>query len=60
MNTENDLDMNKMADERKLHRMAKVHDVLEMLQGSQNLRPTQKESRTQNKQMTAIGYISDP
>jgi len=39
--------------------MAKVDDFLEMWQGSQNLRATQKESRAQNKQMTAIGYISD-
>jgi len=51
--------MKKEAEERKLHRMAKVHDVLEMWQGSQNLRATQKESRAQNKQITAIGYISD-
>jgi len=30
-----------------------------MWQGSQNLRATQKESRTQTKQMTAVGYVSD-
>jgi len=42
-----------------MHRMAKVHDILEMWQGSQNLRATQKESRAQNKQMTAVGYILD-
>jgi len=30
-----------------------------MWQGSQNLGATQKESRAQNKQMTAVGYISD-
>jgi len=59
MNTDNDSEMKKEAEERKLHRMAKVHDFLEMCQGSQNLRATQKESRAQNKQMTAIGYISD-
>jgi hypothetical protein len=59
MNTENDSEMKKEAEERKLHRMAKVHDFLEMWQGSQNLRATQKESRAQNKQMTAVGYISD-
>jgi len=57
--TENDSEMKKEAEERKLHRMAKVHDFLEMWQGSQNLRATQKESRAQNKQMTAVGYISD-
>jgi len=59
MNTENNAEMKKEAEERKLHRMAKVHDFLEMWQGSQNLRATQKESRAQNKQMTAIGSISD-
>jgi hypothetical protein len=39
--------------------MAKIHDFLEMGQGSQNLYATQKAVRTQNKQMTAIGYVSD-
>jgi hypothetical protein len=58
-NTENDSEMKKEAEERKLHRIAKVHDFLEMWQGSQNLRATQKESRAQNKQMTAVRYISD-
>jgi len=48
------------AEERTLHRMAKVHDFLEMWQGSQNLHATQKESHAQNKQMTAVGYISNP
>jgi len=33
-NTENDLEMKKEAEERKLHRMVKVHDFLEMWQGS--------------------------
>ena len=59
MNIENDSEMKKAVEEKKLHRMAKAHDVLEMWQGSQNLLATQKESRAQNKQMTAIGYISD-
>jgi hypothetical protein len=59
MNTENDLEMKKEVEGRKLHRMAKVHHVLEMWQGSQNLCATQKESRSQNKQMTAVGYILD-
>ena len=36
-NTENNSEMKKEAEERKLHRMAKVHDFLEMWQGSQNL-----------------------
>jgi hypothetical protein len=58
-NPENDSEMKKEAEERKLHRMAKVHDFLEMWQGSQNLRTTQKECCAQNKQMTAVGYISD-
>jgi len=44
LNTENDSEMKKEAEERKLHRIAKVHDFLEMWQGSQNLRATQKES----------------
>jgi len=57
--TENYSEMKTEAEERKLHRMAKVHNFLEMWQSSQNLRATQKESGAQNKQMTAIGYISD-
>jgi len=57
-NTENDSEIKTGAEERKLHRMAKVHDFLEMWQGSENLRATQKESRAQNKKMTAAGYIS--
>jgi len=51
--------MKNEAEERKLHRMAEVHDFLEMWLGSQNLRATQKKSLGQNKQMTAVGYISD-
>ena len=39
--------------------MANVDDFLEMWQGSQNLCATQKESHTQDKQMTAVGYIWD-
>jgi len=39
--------------------MAKALEVLEMWQGSQNLRATQKKSCAQNKKMTAVGYISD-
>jgi len=38
--TENDSEMKKEVEERKLHRMAKVHDYLEMWQGSQNRRAT--------------------
>jgi hypothetical protein len=58
-NTENDSEMKTEAEERKMHRMAKVDDILEMRQGSQNLRATQNESRAQNQQMTGVGYIPD-
>jgi hypothetical protein len=58
-NTEHDLEVKKEADERKLHRMAKVHNVLEMWQGSQNLCAIQTESHAHNKQMTTAGYIPD-
>jgi hypothetical protein len=57
--TENDFKLKKEAEERTLHRMAKVYDFLEMWQGSQSLHATPKESRAQNKQMTAVGYISN-
>jgi hypothetical protein len=59
MNTDNDWEMKKKAEVRKLQRMAKVHDFLEMWQGSPNPGATQRESRAQNKQMTTVGYISD-
>jgi hypothetical protein len=39
--------------------MAKLNDFLGMWQGSLHQCATQKESRAQNKQMTAVGYISD-
>jgi len=39
--------------------MAKVHNFLEMWQGSQNLHATHKESCAQNMLVTAVGYISD-
>jgi len=58
-NTANDSEMKKEVEERKLHRMAKVHNFLEMWQGSQTLRAIEMESRAQNKQMNAVGYISD-
>jgi hypothetical protein len=51
--------MKKLAEERKLHRMAKFHNFLAMWWGRQNLRATQKETHAQKKQMTAVGYISD-
>jgi len=53
------LELKREVEEIKLHRMAKVHDLLEIWQGSHNLHATQKKSRAQNKPMTAIGYISD-
>ena len=59
MYIENDLELKKEAVERKFHRMAKVHNILEMWQGSQNLHATQKESCAENEQMAALGYISD-
>jgi hypothetical protein len=58
-NTENDSEMQKEAEETKLHRMAKVHDFLEMWQGSYNLHTTQQQSYAQNRQMPAVGYIAD-
>jgi len=57
MNTENDTEMNNEAEERKLHRMATVHDILVMWQGSRSLCATQEEYLAQNKQMTAVGCI---
>jgi len=58
-NTANDLEMKRDAEKRKLHRMAKNHNLLEMWQGSQNLHAIQKESGVQNMQLSAIEYISD-
>jgi len=57
--SECNMKMKREAQEKKLHRMAKVHNVLEIWQGSQHLQARQKESRAQNQQMTAVGYISD-
>jgi len=59
MNTENDLEIKRQLEAWKLPRMAKVHDRLELWQGSQNQHAIQKESRAQNKSITAVGYISD-
>jgi hypothetical protein len=39
--------------------MAMVYNVLEIWQSSQNQPAIQKELCSQNKQMTAVGYISD-
>ena len=57
--SDNDSETKKEAEEGKLYWMAKVHDFLEMWQGSENLHATQKTSRAQNKQITDMGYISD-
>jgi hypothetical protein len=51
--------MKKEVEERKLYRMAKVPEFLEMWLGSQNLGASQKESQVQNKQMTTVQYILD-
>jgi len=58
-NADNDSEMKKEVEERQSHRMAMVHDFLEMWQGSQILRATHEASHAQNKQLTAVGYISD-
>jgi len=58
-NTENDSEMKNEGEESKFHTMANVLNRSEKWQGSQNRRATKKESRTQNKHMTAVGYISD-
>jgi hypothetical protein len=47
-NAENNSEMMTEVEERKFHRIANVHDFLEMWQGSQQLHATQKESHTQN------------
>jgi len=55
--TENEFQLKKQVEENKLFLMAKVEDFLEMWQGGQNLPATQKESRSQSKEITAVGYI---
>jgi len=58
-NIENIWQMKKEADCRRMRRMAKVHNFLEMWQGSQNLDANQKESRAHYNQMTALESILD-
>jgi len=58
-NTDNNLEMKWEVEQKKLHRMAKVHGFLEMWQGNQNLSPTQKEHHAENMQMTTVGFIPD-
>jgi hypothetical protein len=57
--TENNSEMKKEAQNRKLPRMAKVHDFLEMWQGSQNICGVQRGSCTQNKKRITGEYILD-
>jgi hypothetical protein len=57
--TDNNMELKKQVEEKKLPRMAKVHHVLAMWPGSQTLRATQQASRAENTQMTAVGYILD-
>jgi hypothetical protein len=57
-NTQNNSEMKSDVEEGTLHQMAKVHEILEMWQGSQNLCATQKDTYTQSKEMTAIGCNS--
>ena len=57
--TDKDIQMKRVAEEKMLHSMAKVHDFLEMWQVSQTLWAIQKESCSQNIQLTTVGYISD-
>jgi len=59
MQTKHDLAVKTKAEERKPHRMAKVHDLFKMWQGSDILCAAQIESCAQNKQMTTVQCISD-
>jgi len=58
-NTYNYLEMKGVAQQKTLPRTRKVHVIVEMWQGTQILCVTQKKSGPQNKQMTAVRYISD-
>jgi len=58
-NTDNNLEMKREVEKKTLCRMANIHDCLEVWHGTQNLHATPKKSRTHNKQLTAVGYISD-
>jgi hypothetical protein len=48
-NTDNDLEIQREVEQKILHRMAKVHDVMEMQQGSKNVCTAWIESRGRNK-----------
>jgi len=51
--------MNKKPEENKVYRMAKVHNFVEMGQGSQQQCAMQKKSCPPKKQMATVEYISD-
>jgi len=57
--TDTNLELKNYAEKRKLHIIANVHDILQMLHGSQNVCAKQKDSPSQNMQMSAVQYISD-
>jgi len=57
--TDNDMVIQREADGKMLHWMAKIHDIFEMWHGSHDLPATQKESHAHNIQMTPVGYISN-
>jgi hypothetical protein len=57
--TNDDLELKNEVEDRKINIMARIHHFLKIWQGSKKLRATQKETCTQTKQVTAIGYISD-
>jgi hypothetical protein len=59
LDVDNNAEIKKEAEKKKLHRMAKILDYLEMWQGSDNLRSTQMAACTQILHMTAMRYISD-
>ena len=54
-NRENESEMKRHVEERTLLRMAKVHDILDIWQGRQNLGATQGEFRAQIKQRKTRG-----
>jgi hypothetical protein len=59
MEVVNDIELMREAEERKLHRLAKVLDFLEMWQGSQIIHATQKESHAQNTHIKVVQSIFD-
>jgi len=58
-NTEHFLEMKREVEDTKLHRMAKVHNMLEMWQGSQILCATQKKTHSEMKQLTSVRMFPD-